>query len=172
MLGLNVGSGQRPFKSVPNVIEWVNVDKVERQGMPKPDLICDATTLPYRDETVDYFALHHVLEHFGCNEGIGLLREAHRVLKSGGFLQVFVPDLRSLAERWTCGGINTQIFLTNVYGAYMGSEEDRHRWGFDRESLWSFLSQVPWGTRSNSCHSVPGSDYARDWWILEMECRK
>jgi len=168
-LALNIGSGQRPFKSVFDEVQWINVDSVESWN---PDLVCDGSSLPYQDESVDFVVLHHVLEHFGCNEGAGLLKEAHRVLKRGGLLQIFVPNIRELAIGWLNGKISTQIFLTNVYGAYMGHEEDRHKWNFDQESLWDFAGQEQWTSYSNRCRTLPGSDCAHDWWILEMECRK
>jgi hypothetical protein len=56
----------------------------------------------------------------------------------------------------------------------MGHEEDRHRWGFDKNYLWNFLnvsalwnSIVPFDFRP-----ISGADIAQDWWILGMEARK
>ena len=168
--GINCGSGQRPFHSTPEV-HWLNVESVEKW---KPDLLCDGAHLPHCDNTVDYFVLHHVLEHFGCGEAAGLIKEAHRVLRPGGSLLVFVPDLEALAKRWLAGGLSTQIYVTNLYGAYMGREEDRHKWGFDVQSLrwfletgnvWTSVDMFDW-------RNVPGMDAARDFWIIGMEARK
>lgn len=170
-IGINCGSGQRPFTTTPEV-KWHNVDKVSHDGMPAPDLVCDGSKLPYFDETMDYFVLHHVLEHFGCGEGVGLIKEAHRVLKPGGSLLVFVPDLKALAKRWIDGGLTTQIYVTNLYGAYIGHEEDRHRWGFDEASLMEFLdNSAPWTkVRPFNWRPIPGADIAKDFWIIGMEC--
>lgn len=171
-LGLNVGSGQRRFTSTDEVI-WTNVDKISRPGH-EPDLVCDGAHLPHCDETVDYFVLHHVLEHFGCGEAEGLIKEAYRVLKPGGSLLVFVPNLKALAERWLEGRLRTQIYVTNLYGAYLGTEESRHKWGFDRVSLYQFLREsAPWTMIDDFdwCR-IPGADIAQDWWILGMEARK
>lgn len=170
-IGLNVGSGQRPFKSTDE-IEWVNVDKVVRPDMPKPDWIEDGAHLPCADNSVDYFVLHHVLEHFGCGEAADLIKEAYRVLKPGGMLQVFVPNMRALAKRWLDGGISTQIYMTNVYGAYMGSSADRHHWGFDELSLADFLKDWQWQAANFKCSTLSGSNCAHDFWILEVECVK
>jgi SAM-dependent methyltransferase len=167
--GLNVGSGQRPFNSTPEV-EWCNVDSQERWN---PDVCCDASRLPFRDNSADYFVLHHVLEHFGCGEGEALINEAHRVLRPGGSLLVFVPDLRALAVRWLEGGLSTQIYVTNLYGAFMGDEADRHRWGFDKSSLRTFLNSFPFDpAKEFDWRKIPGANIARDFWILGAECIK
>lgn len=177
-LGVNVGSGQRPFHSViGEEMVWVNIDCVAREGMPRPDLICDASNLkPYvGDSTVDYVVLHHVLEHFGCGEGVGLIREAHRVLKKEGRLLVFVPDLRKLAGLYLNGELSTQLYATNLYGAYMGNEADRHKWGFDQDHLLNFLMMsARWEhIMAFDWRTIPGADIAHDdRWILGMEAIK
>jgi len=171
-IGLNVGSGQRPFTSTPQV-EWINVDKIQRDGH-RVDLIADGAHLPYEPASVDYFVLHHVLEHFGCGEADTLIKEAHRVLRDSGSLLVFVPNIRALAREWLSAKLDTQIFLTNVYGAYMGSEEDRHKWAYDPHTLGTFLrAHATWSSVLEfDWRSIDGSDVARDWWICAMEARK
>lgn len=169
--GINCGSGQRPFTSTPEV-KWINVDS---QARWKPDIVCDGASIPLESESADYVVLHHVLEHFGCGEGQSLIEEAYRLLEPGGTLMVFVPDLRALAIRWTEGHLNTQIYMTNLYGAYMGSPDDRHEWGFDADYLHSFLgSCCKWSAVRQIIRapSIPGAEIAWDWWILGMEAIK
>ena len=172
--GLNVGSGQRPFTTIPGEIEWCNVDAVAHEGMPAPDLVCDGAHLPFGGSVADYFVLHQTLEHQGCGEAAGLIQEAWRVLKPGGSLLVFVPDLRALARRWLEGGLTTQVYMTAIYGAYLGDEESRHKWGYDRASLDEFLRRAaPWRTvKPFDWRAIPGADCARDFWVLDMECVK
>lgn len=166
-LGYNMGSGQRPFRTVPTQIKWVNIDSQDRWN---PDWWGDAAHTPFATGEADYVVLHHVLEHYGCNEGLGLIQEAHRLLKPGGSLLVFVPNLRALAQRWLDGGISTQIYVTNIYGAYMGDESDRHKWGFDQGSLHDLLRTLPWKTQGwFAGRTIPGADIARDWWIVAAE---
>lgn len=170
--GLNCGSGQRPFKSTDEV-KWLNVDSVASWN---PDIVCDgAEVSKHVDIELDYFVLHHVLEHFGCGEAEALIVEAFEVLKPGGSLLVFVPHMRALAEGYLRGKISPQIYMTNIYGAYMGHEEDRHKWGYDVELLSDFLIGPKWlwtETKLFNWRRIPGADIAEDWWILGMECIK
>ncbi len=171
-LGLNVGSGQRKFTSTPD-IAWVNIDKVDRKEH-HPDLLCDGSSIPLAAGIVDYFVLSQVYEHFGCGEALSLLREASRLLKDGGSLIISVPNMKALAERWVRGEISEYIFMVNTYGAYMGNEEDRHKWGTTPESLASDISNsADWKSISSfDGRSIPGMDVAMDWWITCLEAIK
>lgn len=173
-LGFNLGSGQRPFHTVPGKIEWLNVDA---QARWKPSWTGPAENTPFDSGEADYVVLHHVLEHFGCGEAKGLIAESHRLLKPCGSLLVFVPNLRALAQRWLAGGLTTQIYVTNLYGAYMGDEADRHKWGFDwdllEHTLQNFSANAAWGkVKPFDWRHIDGADIANDFWILGMECVK
>lgn len=169
---LNVGSGQRPFD---NKLGWINIDCVSRPGQV-PDLLCDVgkEALPYPDGSMECVVLHQVVEHFGCNEAAGLVKEAYRVLKPGGSLLLFLPDLKALSQRWLTGQISDYIFFVNVYGAYMSEEGDRHRWAYTPDSLAHFLlGAAPWQTiKEFDWRTIPGSALARDWWVLTGEAVK
>lgn len=169
---INLGSGQRKFAS-SGENRWINYDCQPRW---EPD-ICDRgenLTKHFDDNSVDIIVLHHVLEHFGCGEAKGLVDACYQVLKPAGSLIVTVPDMRKLVRGWITGRFSTQIFLTNVYGAYMGDESDRHRWGFNEKSLWEFLSDGrEWHVQNFGFRQIPGADIAHDDnWILAMEAVK
>jgi len=162
---LNLGSGQRPFAK-----PWVNVDAQERW---KPDLVADCTHLPYADGSCDMIVLHHVLEHFGCGESLRLQWEAFRLLEPGGSLLVFVPDMRALAQNWLLGKLDDETYMINVYGAFMGDEHDRHRFGFTAATLGKELSKHGWSEiKRFDWREVPGADIAQAWWVLAMEAVK
>jgi predicted SAM-dependent methyltransferase len=166
MLKLNLGSGQRPFAK-----PWVNIDIQERWS---PDLVADCSHLPYDDGSCSMIVFSHVLEHFGCGDGQGVLRESHRLLETGGSLIVAVPNLRALAQNWLMGKLDTETYIINLYGAYMGDEADRHKFGFVEETLRDEIQ------RAGAWHSVlpfdwraiSGMDVGKDWWVLAMEAVK
>ncbi len=172
MIGLNCGSGQRRFSAgIESSIEWINIDINPKWT---PDIVADWNDLSmFQDASVDYVVSHHSLEHVGCGEGDGFIREAHRVLKPGGSLLVFVPDMKALAQRWLTGQLAEQIYMTNVYGAYMGDEADRHKWGWSRQGLFDYLKKFPFrDVHAFDWRSLAGADIAQDWWITGMEAVK
>lgn len=166
---------------------WINVDI---QPKWNPDIIADGANLRdhFADGSAEMIVLHHVLEHFGCGEADAMLKECYRVLRPGGSVIVTVPDMESLCKAWLkykgyrihvqfwsdVRELDTQVFMTNVFGAYMNDEADRHKWSFDDVSLSSTLNGagrwkqvLPFDWRE-----IPGADIAQDWWILGMEAVK
>lgn len=172
MIGINVGSGQRRFHNC-NTIQWVNVDLVSRAGM-EPDIQAPADSIPLEDEIADYVVLHQMLEHAHLQEGISILAECRRLLKSGGSLLVFVPDLKALAIKWITQKIDDYIFFVNCCGAYMGNEADFHRWHYSFESLRESLESVGrWREYKRfDWREVPGASLANDFWVLGVEAIK
>ena len=171
MYCLNVGSGQRKFNTTDST-EWVNVDTNSKWS---PDVIADGAHMPmFEDGCADIIVLHHVLEHFGCGEARGLIQECHRILKPFGSLLVFVPNLAELASMWQEGRISTQVYATNLYGAYMDDEADRHKWGYDPASLKEFLlTSAKWRSYYRfDWRPIEGANIAADRWILGAELIK
>lgn len=170
-LYLNIGSGQRPFKK-----PWINIDS---QAKFNPCILGRAEDiLPNYNNQVQAICLHHVIEHFGCGESLPLLYACYRALVPGGFLIVSVPNMFELASMFLQGKISTQVYMTNVYGAYMESEDDRHKWGYTRSSLWSLLQQAGFHNsttiqRANLLPALPSTeDIAFDDWILVQVAQK
>ena len=163
---LNVGSGQRPAGK-----PWINVDIQPRWN---PDLLADVSKLPHGDNTVEAICAHHVLEHLVLDDGAVALREWLRVLKSGGSLLIFVPDLAALAKKWLSGGITDYIYAVNLYGAFMGDPADRHRWGWCYRSLHAMLTEAGFRTiKLFDWREIEGADIAGpDFWILAVEAIK
>ena len=148
MIKLNLGSGQRPFDSQQG---WINIDvqpEITVDGkVYKPEIVADLSEpLPFEDDEVDLVVAHHIWEHMdGYREGQTMVAEVYRVLKPGASFIVIVPDLKALARRWLLGQISDYIYLTNVYGAWLGSDYDRHKHGYCWEELYQKLTDGnPW----------------------------
>lgn len=169
MIGVNAGSGQRPFG-----VGWINLDIQFREHSGRwPDVVGDMFHLPFPEGSMDLVVFHHVLEHSGNGEADGAIREAQRVLKVGGSMLVFVPDLRILAQRWLTRQLPTELYLFQLYGAYMGSEHDRHKWGGDMEYWYAYVGKFGWAkVKVFDWRVVEGADFARDYYIIGLECVK
>jgi predicted SAM-dependent methyltransferase len=167
MIKINLASGQRPFKK-----PWTNIDLID-QGYPV-DILTDAKDLNmFADESVDIIVAHHLVEHIAIHELNDYLKEWRRVLKKGGILAVFVPDLRALDKAWLAGEINTYIHNVNTYGAWQGHISDLHKWGYDDAELTErFTTEFQWAEVRgfNGGNAIyEGSNIAQDWWILSKE---
>lgn len=80
MRKLNLGAGTDEAEG------YLRVDIAGR-----PDVFCDARTLPFRDGTFEEVKAHHILEHIPRPDLIGVMNECHRVLGEGGILDIEVP---------------------------------------------------------------------------------
>lgn len=170
---LCLGSGQKRFD---NNHGWINIDTQNVPPDRVPDIVCDFTKepLPFEDNSIITIVAEHCIEHVGCGEATAMLQECWRVLQPGGSLIITAPDMRALAGRWLGGELSTQLYMTNVYGAYMGNEADRHRWGGDYESWLVSISQtLPNAfTQPFDWRVIPGASIAKDFWILGIEVIK
>lgn len=82
---LNVGCGNDIREG------WVNLDRADLPGV---DIVHDIEKipLPFRDEEFEEILCQDVLEHI---EYLPVLRELHRILKTGGTLKIRVPHFTS-----------------------------------------------------------------------------
>lgn len=83
---LQIGTSFTPLKG------WLNTDFI----LEIPGLVyLDATRrFPFPDNTFDYIACEHMIEHIDYAGGMAMLRESFRVLKPGGKIRIATPDLR------------------------------------------------------------------------------
>lgn len=69
---------------------WLNTDLNLVPGV----MIVDATKrLPFADETFHFVYTEHMIEHISQEQGTSMLRECHRVMRTGGVIRVTTPDL-------------------------------------------------------------------------------
>jgi predicted SAM-dependent methyltransferase len=128
---LHLGSGTQSKDG------WVNVDLA---GDPV-DLAWNlARPLPLPPGCVHGVFSEHVLEHLPFEAGLGLLRQAHRVLRPGGIVRIVVPDGGRLLASYMDGGRGfieetragrpTRMTAVNELFYWY-----RHCWIYDAETL-------------------------------------
>lgn len=109
---LNLGCGRRRHP------DWTNADLVPSAAdVLAVDL---RRPLPFAAASLTAVYASHVIEHLAPVEAARLLREAHRVLASGGIVRIVVPDLEGIAR----------AYLASLDAVPHGGEEARwrHRW--------------------------------------------
>ena len=159
-LKLHIGAGDdiRPG--------WVNIDLALRIP-PQIDPAAHPDTvfinhdlrrgLPLPDGSCDYVYSSHFLEHLEYGEGLRLMRECHRVLRSGGTFRAALPNFRTMFQAYLDGnqGFFESVNLGEVrpdveegteslvdfvnYGVYQGGE---HKSIYDEEKLTKVLRQI------------------------------
>jgi len=92
---LDIGCGNNPY--IARKDEIVTTTDVRKDV--NPVVVCDAISLPFDTEYFDKVRASHLLEHFGRNETHKVLDGWVRVLKTGGELEIIVPDIKWAAER-------------------------------------------------------------------------
>ena len=92
-VGCGLGLYVKRFREFSDEVHGVDIDaaKVREASVTLPNIRqAPAECLPYSDETFDVLLSHEVLEH--VSDDRAAVREAHRVLKPGGRMVVFVPN--------------------------------------------------------------------------------
>jgi len=138
MIKLNIGSGWRNFGE-----DWTHIDGGNYPHVKSHDI----TDLPYEDNSVDLIYASHVFEYFDREEGVNVLKEWGRALKSGGTLRIAVPDFEVMARLYSQGKFPLKTFLGPLYGKMeMGSKGGEtgktiyHKTVYDFESLKEILT--------------------------------
>ncbi len=115
---------------------WVNLDAVISVH---PDVVHDISKpLPFKDQNFDFVLAQDILEHFTKEEVVLVIGEIARILKVGGQLEVRVPNVTDIVNRFTDDEETRNEFLygttfeTGVFGA--------HKVGFTAVRLVSMMS--------------------------------
>lgn len=100
---LEIGPGTADGKS----LFWPDADTVDIQADGATSNVdWGLEPLPFADDTYDLVFASHVLEHIPWYRTVSALREAHRVLKPGGEIEIYVPDFAFIVKCYTeqrCG---------------------------------------------------------------------
>lgn len=100
---IDVGCGNKPyeafFRSLQSVEDYLGIDIENpryQDNKNGPDQLWDGVTIPQEDQTFNTLILTEVLEH--CFSPETVLKEAHRILRTGGNLVITVPFLWNLHD--------------------------------------------------------------------------
>jgi len=104
---------------------------------------------PFADESIQFIAGSHMIEHLDLNGGILFFKEAYRVMKKGGVIRMSCPDLEIYASNYiknnneffrnsfvreACTFKNAvtpgEIFISKAYDS-----GGAHKWFYDFDSL-------------------------------------
>ena len=124
---VNLGCGHVPLEG------YVNVDKYADEA----DIKADALTCSF--EHVQELVAYHLLEHLSPYDGAVLLNRAVAWMRSGGTLEVEVPDMEEILSRWR----EYPLWQIYVYGA-QEHEGEIHRWGYTRSALVETVQKAGW----------------------------
>jgi predicted SAM-dependent methyltransferase len=99
--------------------------------------------MKYADNSIDEIYSSHLLEHFGKNEIIPVLREWARVLRLGGVLKMNLPNLEWCIRNWLSQpeeqrwGFNLDMIFGN-----QANPGEYHKTGFSRAHLECYLRRA------------------------------
>lgn len=175
-LNINMGCGQTPINGWRNYDNsWsIRLAKIPllagimgKSGLlskPQQEFIlftknadirwADATKqIPEKDGTVDSIYSSHMIEHLEKEDATKFLKEARRVLKSGGIIRIAVPNIKYLVENYLkdndADNFIERTLLTKKKPKkiiakikYLIIGDRNHQWMYDGESLCKLLSSV------------------------------
>lgn len=104
-LGLNLGSGPLPLGDVDD-IHFINLDFDSQYAKPGYDFVqhnLHDLPMPFPDNHFDFINMSQVFEHFHIQDGINILVDCYRILKSSGWIRISVPDAALLVRMYLAG---------------------------------------------------------------------
>jgi len=121
--GIEIGALWRRFSLPRRARAWY-IDRLSGVGLEEhypelngkiiqPDLLADATELPFAPATLDFVVASHVLEHMPFP--LAALLSWHRALAPGGVLLLRVPDKRYSFDK--CRARTPLVHLLNEHDA-------------------------------------------------------
>lgn len=151
MKKVNLGSGD-----IKNP-DWINIDINPGEHI---DIVHDLRkSLPFKDNEVDIFYSHHVLEHFSYYELERLLKECLRCLKPNGKFSARLPNLEAIMKNLLTGKYDRKQLMICLYGgeAYDWRPEGahNHKYGWTPITIRKMFEKV--GFKIEKCEAI-GSD--------------
>ncbi len=113
---LEIGCGRKSHKGYKTI---------DVEAYAKPDYLGDFRTMNFKD--VEVIRMHHVLEHFGREEGVKVLELIHSWLKVGGVFICETPDFEGICQDFS---IDPYWMTRHAFGS---QEQD---WAFHKNGWY------------------------------------
>jgi len=104
--------------------------------------------VPFAADTVDFIYTSHMLEHLFKRDAAILLRDARRVLKSGGQIRVAVPDLAYALRLYR--QVSKEEAMSFFFSTGSAGYLDQHHYMYDFDLLQRLLEEAGF-TRVRLC---------------------
>ena len=122
---VNIGSG-RDIRD-----DYINVDHRQIDGV---DVVADVRALPFEKATLDEIYASHVVEHFTERDAKKVLAYWFTLLRKGGVIRIFVPNIDVMAREYAKGNITWSAFQSVVLGG-QDYASDHHFNQFSLDSM-------------------------------------
>jgi len=150
---LEIGPGGDPVDPAWDIMDMVNRAYVNIKHDAR------ILPLPIEDNTYKLVYMSHVLEHIPWTQTDKFLKEIYRILKPGGSVEIWVPDLRKLVEAWLNPELikndgwyrfnpdqDPTVWFNGRLFTYGPGEENFHRAAFDAKHLENCLLKAGFNT--------------------------
>lgn len=162
MLCLEIGPGDGPARVAPGET-WNRLTANITKGGDHYHARWGTDRLPWPENMYDLVYASHVIEHIPWYKTVEALREAHRILKPTGHIEIWTVDFERVMEAYTHGAIPDAWRRYNPEGLLMkwingrifaydkgeGDELNMHRACFDRNYLRWCLTQAGFNSLVN-----------------------
>lgn len=148
----DIGAGRRFY---PHYLEG-DVVRIDSDPAMKPDILCDARSIPEPDDKYDRVFAGHILEHIHPNDAVAALQEWVRILKPGGILEVRVPNVACALEALIKNEA-TPLHHSVIWGAQT-TPDNVHRNGFTPMILRNVFLNTPLRHTTEIVSLVSGDD--------------
>jgi predicted SAM-dependent methyltransferase len=128
---LNIGCGAHVLTG------WLNTDY--HPELPMVMHLDAKQRFPFSEETFNYIYSEHVIEHMSYSDGVKMLRECFRVLKTSGKIRISTPNLAFLVDL-------TRPDKTDLQRAYI---------------KWAARTFIPGAPDDNEVFVI--NNFVRDW---------
>jgi hypothetical protein len=126
---LNVGGGSKSIPVPDHYRGWIHL-LLDIDPAGNPDVVCDARELAVLEPAiVDAVYCSHNLEHYYQHDVPKVLKGFRHVLKSTGFAEIRVPDLRSVMHRFASGKLDIDDVLYASAAGPISVHDVIYGWG-------------------------------------------